>query len=263
MQRYTEIIEPLSLDEAYLDLTHSPLYKGSATLTAKALKDDIYKETGLKASVGVAPNKFLAKIASDWDKPDGLTVIPPHKIAEFVIDLPLNKIPGVGPATQKKLRAKGLFLCRDIQKIRPNELQDFLGKFGLVLYERSYGRDDRPLVVFRERKSLSVENTFEEDLRSQKEIDSAIGILFSSLQERLDQLNTVKNESVKPIRGIFVKVKFADFSLTTKQLTSTSLSPNIFIELSRIAYQRKRLPVRLLGVGVVFSESSLQKTLSL
>ena len=150
MQRYTEIIEPLSLDEAYLDVTHSPLYKNSATLIAKALKDEVCKETGLKASVGVAPNKFLAKIASDWDKPDGLTVIPPHKVAEFVIDLSLNKIPGVGPATQKKLRAKGLFLCRDIQKIRPNELQDFLGKFGLVLHERSYGRDESLLNRFRD-----------------------------------------------------------------------------------------------------------------
>ena len=155
MRKYTEVIEPLSLDEAYLDVTHSPLHKNSATLTAKALKDEIYKETGLKASVGVAPNKFLAKVASDWDKPDGLTVIPPHKVAEFVIDLPLNKIPGVGPVTQKKLKEKGLSHCRDVQKMQPNEMQDFLGKFGLVLYERSFGRDDRPLVVFRER-NLSV-----------------------------------------------------------------------------------------------------------
>ena len=243
MRNYTERIEPLSLDEAYLDLTDCRLYDNSATLIARALKEDIYRETGLTASAGVAPNKFLAKVASDWNKPDGLTVIPPQRVADFVRALPLAKIPGVGNVTNEKLKKLGWFVCGDLQKIGAPELERHFGKFGGVLYQRAFGYDDRQLVTERDPKSLSVETTFKTDLRNEKEMENEIEKLFHSLEKRLADVR-------KPIQGIFVKVRFADFTLTTKQARGVDLSASQLMRLGNEAWQRRRKPVRLLGVGV-------------
>ena len=248
MMRYTALIEPLSLDEAYMDVTECRLHNNSATLIAKALKEDILKETGLQASAGVAPNKFLAKIASDWEKPNGLTVIPPSRITAFVRALPLSKIPGVGQVTQTKLAKKGWHDCADIQGCSREELRETLGKFGEILYQRAFGQDDRPVVPSRPRKSLSVEITYQRDLRDEEEITTAVAQLLPSLEKRLAQ-----SEEKKSVKGIFVKVKFDDFTLTTKQKNGEGLSLANYLRLCRQARHGHKKAVRLLGIGVDFS----------
>ena len=258
MAKYTRLIEPLSLDEAYLDVSHNSLFNNSATLMARALKEDIYNETGLRCSAGVAPNKFLAKVASDWDKPDGLVVISPPKVADFVRSLPLSKIPGVGEVTNNKLKKLGWSVCGDLQKISEAELCRHFGKFGSVLHQRAFGRDERPVVTERDRKSLSVETTFNRDLNSKEELANAIEELFHSLEKRLE---AAKEE--KAIDGIFVKVKFDDFTLTTKQARGLSLSIPHLTRLAYEAWQRQARPVRLLGVGVDFASDEKEQELLL
>jgi len=162
--RYTPLIEPLSLDEAYLDVTDSEHCQGSATLMAQAIRADILRETGLTASAGIAPIKFLAKIASDMNKPDGQYVITPQAMPDFLLTLPLSKIPGVGKVATKKLEEMGLRTCADVQQADLAQLLKRFGKFGRVLWERSNGIDDRDVVVERERKSLGVERTLGEDI---------------------------------------------------------------------------------------------------
>ena len=245
MRRYTDRIEPLSLDEAYLDLTDCPSYDNSATLIAGALKRDLRKETGLTASAGVAPNKFLAKIASDWDKPDGLMVISPRRVAEFVRSLPLARIPGVGRVTNEKLRKLGWSVCGDLQKVGLAELTRHFGAFGAVLHQRAFGHDDRRVITARDPKSLSVEATFRRDLHHRNEMETEIRKLLRSLEERLARVD-------KPVQRIFVKVRFADFTLTTKQAGGLNLSASHLIRLGQEAWHRKRQPIRLIGVGVDF-----------
>ncbi|RYZ65306.1 MAG: DNA polymerase IV, partial [Proteobacteria bacterium] len=158
-ERFTSKIEPLSLDEAYLDVTGLDLFDGSATRIANEIRRLIKEETGLTASAGVAPNKFLAKIASDINKPDGIKVIRPHEIDDFMRTLPIEKIWGVGKVTAKKMHSLGFFTCGDLQRKSIAELTAFFGSWGAKLYDYSRGIDNRSVKESRERKSLSVEET--------------------------------------------------------------------------------------------------------
>jgi len=154
---YTDLIEPISLDEAFLDVSSSDLHKGSATLMAKAIRSDIYQKEHLVASAGVSFNKFLAKIASDWNKPNGQYVIPPQHKDKFISDLPVSKIYGVGRVTANKLHGLNIHTCSDLQQWKLNELLDIFGKYGSVLYYLSRGIDNRVIQTTREAKSVSVE----------------------------------------------------------------------------------------------------------
>lgn len=154
---YTELVEPLSLDEAFLDVSESTLHHGSATLIAKEIRQRISDEIGITVSAGIAPNKFLAKIANDWNKPNGQFVITPDQIDDFIIKLPVKKIYGVGKAMAAKLAEKNIFTCEDIQKYSIFELTQRFGQMGLRLYNQSCGIDYRPVEADRRRKSLSVE----------------------------------------------------------------------------------------------------------
>lgn len=156
-RNFTLRIEPLSLDEAYLDVTDCTLLHGSATLIAREIKRQIKQQLSLTASAGVAPNKFLAKIASDWRKPDGLFVITPDEVTDFVADLPIDKLAGVGKVTAQKLHQQGMVTCRDIQPYTCLELQHKWGKLGQRLYELCRGVDERSVEPNRIRRSLSVE----------------------------------------------------------------------------------------------------------
>lgn len=157
--RYTSLIEPLSLDEAYLDVTHSVHCHGSATLMAQEIRQTIFNELNLTASAGVAPVKFLAKIASDLNKPNGQYVITPEEVPAFLKTLPLSKIPGVGKVSAAKLESMGLRTCEDVQRSDLALLLKRFGKFGRVLWERSQGIDDRDVNNERLRKSVGVERT--------------------------------------------------------------------------------------------------------
>ncbi|OTG81258.1 DNA polymerase IV [Acinetobacter sp. ANC 4558] len=163
-QQYTHLIEPLSLDEAYLDVTENLKQIPSATEVAQCIRRDIFNLTGLTSSAGVAPNKFLAKVASDWHKPDGICVIKPHQIQNFIQNLSLKKIPGVGKVTYEKLKHLQLETLADLQKMEEATLIQQFGKYGKQLYLYAQGIDDRPVEAERERQQISKETTFDDDL---------------------------------------------------------------------------------------------------
>jgi len=251
-ERYTDLIEPLSLDEAFLDVTDCPLFKGSATLIAEKIRADIYNELNLTASAGIAPNKFLAKIASDENKPNGQCVIPPEKIDEFVADLPLKKISGIGPKTAEKLKRHGLVTCRDVRGCSIYELQRLVGKSATTLYHRSFGRDDRHIETSRERKSLAVETTLQQDIHTVDEILSVAQTLQSKLQQRM--VRCVDKVIVK--QG--VKLKFSDFNQTTVEQKSDDINENVFEELLTKAFMRSnRRSIRLVGLTLGFKSRTI------
>lgn len=246
--RYTDLVEPLSLDEAYLDVSDSEHFKGSATLIAKAIRAAVIKEVGITISAGVAPNKFLAKIASDWDKPDGLTTITPEQVMDFVAALPVRRIHGVGPAMQKRLAEKGIERCADILPYSALELAQAFGSMGETLYRYARGEDRRPVANNRERKSLSVERTYSEDLINRRACQNQLPNLLEKLRERLANLTRRG-----AITGHFVKLKSLEFESTTvdRQLIS-GLENHEFADMLDEAWGRFKKPVRLLGVGLRF-----------
>lgn len=244
---YTELVEPLSLDEAFLDVSDAKVHRGSATLIAQEIRQRIKDEVGITVSAGIAPNKFLAKIASDWNKPNGQFVIPPHQVATFVAQLPVKKIYGVGKAMANKLAELNIFTCSDIQKFSIFELTQRFGQMGSRLYNLSRGIDDRQLTVDRRRKSLSVENTFSHDLPN---VENCLHELPSLSQQLAIRLRRV-DDDYKVVK-LFVKIKFTDFSITTIERSASAVSLAELHSLCVEAYERKNLPVRLLGVGVRF-----------
>ncbi|WP_422474942.1 DNA polymerase IV [Endozoicomonas sp. ALB032] len=246
--RYTEMIEPLSLDEAYLDVSHSSHCQGSGTLMAREIMQSVLEEVGISVSVGVAPNKFLAKVASDWNKPKGLCVITPDQVQDFVFELPVEKIHGVGKVTAQKLHSKGIMTCGMLRQYSPVELCRWFGSFGERLWELARGEDNRALELDRRRKSLSVEHTFDADLQDEQSILTQVKPLVEDLSRRFQ---AIRNEYSVTKR--FVKVKFNDFTQTTleEMIESDDLAPEAHFQALLIrAWQRGDKPVRLLGVGV-------------
>jgi DNA polymerase IV len=244
---YTEMVEPLSLDEAYLDVSNSEYCGGSATRIAEQIRQRIFEEVKLTVSAGVAPNKFLAKVASDWRKPNGLFVIAPKDVARFVPQLPVNKIVGVGKATALRLAEINIRVCADLQKWSVFELNQRFGLLGVRLYELCRGIDTREVNAARRRKSLSVEHTFPQDL---PHINACLNRLPELLQELASRLRRLGNEYL--VVKIFVKLKFADFTSTTVERSGASLVLFDFQLLCREAYERQAIAVRLIGVGVRF-----------
>lgn len=250
-QRYTEIIEPLSLDEAFLDVTDAEHHEGSATLIAEAIRDAIREELQLTASAGIAPNKFIAKICSDENKPDGQYVVTPDEVEAFCRDLPLKKIPGVGKVTVKRLGDQGLQTCNDIRELGEQECVRRFGSLGALLFKRSQGIDNRELTTNWVRKSVSVERTFPEDINDIDGAVSAMSDLIGELQRRLEK------HADRHIRNLQVKLKFADFNQTTIERRAISLDENLFQELLPLAWERGNgQGIRLLGLGVSFRDEN-------
>lgn len=245
-QAYTDVIESLALDEAYLDVSDAEACNGSATLIAKDIRRRIWKERRLTASAGVASNKFLAKVASDWRKPNGLFVILPDEVEKFVIDLPIEKISGIGRVTSQKLHLLDVRTCGELQLKGMRQLEEHFGSRAWNLHELCRGIDHRPVTSARIRKSLSVESTFLHDLDSLESCLEQVPELYRRLMTRFEKISE-QYEIKKP----FVKVKFNDFTTTTVEsalyLQSEITSYNALI---RIGWQRKKQPVRLLGLGV-------------
>ena len=253
--RYTELVEPLSLDEAYLDVSDCSLFHGSATLIAEDIRRTVLRETGLTVSAGVAPNKFLAKIASDENKPDGLFVLPPDKVITFVNTLPLRRIPGVGQKTAEKLAKLGLHQCRDIvpagQEPTTQMLALLLKHFGSLadtLLKRSQGIDERPVQQSRERKSIGVEQTLPKDLGQLEHVKAELIKLLPTLEQRLSQ-----SGKAALLQKIGVKLKFSDFRQTTVETQSSQLNLLLFQQLLEQAWQRRQdKTVRLIGIQLGF-----------
>lgn len=257
-ERFTNKVQPLSLDEAYLDVTDCSEFGGSATLIAQEIRRLIYVETGLTASAGVAPNKFLAKIASDWKKPNGQFVIRPRDIKAFMVDLPVEKIFGVGKVTAQKMYDLGIKTCGDLQKFTVFELHQFFGSRAQELHDFSFGIDDREVITEWERKSLTVESTFDQDLVTLEECQQELGPIYEDFIRRLE-----KSDDVDRVRGIVVKLKFFDFKQTTHEKVFKGLpSLSEFEALLENAYLRRQIPVRLIGLGVRLGSDSEVKSSS-
>ena len=248
MHDYTPLVEPLSLDEAYLDVTGLGRY---AWDIAKEIRKRIFDETQLTASAGIASNKMLAKIASDWRKPNGQFAITPEQIDAFIRDLPVRKIWGVGPKSAEKFERAGIRTCGDLQKFTLPELVKRHGKWGSELYQLCRGQDDRPVEPNRVRKSLSNECTFLDNLRTLDECLRELDKLVAELEEELRA-----KASERLIHKAFVKVKFADFSRTTRECVSENPTRETYHALLAEAYKRSAQPVRLLGSGVRFTDET-------
>jgi DNA polymerase-4 len=242
---YTDLIEPLSLDEAYLDVTHSTHCKGSATWIAQEIRERIVQTRRLTASAGIAPNKSLAKIASDWHKPNGQMVIRPEDIETFMIALPVRKLFGVGPKMEEKLSAYNIKTCADVQQYSAEYLFHEFGIMGQRLYELARGIDNRPVNPERIRKSISVEETYLNDLPNVDACLAALPELVTRLKARIQRAGEITG-----IHTLFVKLKFNDFQQTTVEQVVQHIDFPILYRLIQEGYLRKRLPVRLLGVGI-------------
>ncbi len=245
--RFTDLIEPLSLDEAYLDVSH---LQSSGEAIAREIRAQIYEETRLTASAGISSCKLIAKIASDWHKPNGQKQVTAEEIPEFIAALPVGKLWGVGKKMRGKLTLIGIETCGDLQALDQIELSQRFGKWGLELWHLCRGIDERPVTPDRTRKSVSSETTFSENCQTLAALGAPLRNLLDGLMEDL-----AKSHSDRSIRSLLVKMKFADFHRTTAERAGHTLDPTIYEELLAEAWRRgKDQAVRLLGVGVRFED---------
>ncbi|KAF1704404.1 DNA polymerase IV [Pseudoxanthomonas suwonensis] len=248
MLEHTDLVEPLSLDEAYLDVTSPKTGLPSATAVAEAIRARIRAETGLTASAGVAPNKFLAKIASDWDKPDGLFVIRPQHVERFLTPLPVERIPGVGKVMQGKLAQLGIATVGDLRAGPLEELQQRFGSFGAALYRRARGIDERPVEPDQPVRSVSSEDTFAEDL--------PLEALEPAIRQLAEKTWNASRRAGRTGHTVVLKLKTAQFRILTRSLT-LERPPASAAELAELACAlRERVSLaadtryRLVGVGL-------------
>jgi DNA polymerase-4 len=246
-RRVTPLVEPLSLDEAYLDVTANAWGETLGTVVAKRIKEEIRAATGLTASAGVAPNKFLAKIASGWQKPDGLTVIPPERVETFLQGLPVDALWGVGPVTARKLRARGIEKLVDVRAADPERLRETVGSLAEWLQQLSRGIDDRPVVSEHEPKSSGSESTFARDLTDIDEIRRAVAGMACDAAAWL-----VRQELYAGT--VTIKVRYSDFTTVTRSHSDPPTRDEHDIVGRAVALLERteagRRPVRLLGVSV-------------
>jgi DNA polymerase-4 len=246
-RQYTPIIQPLSLDEAFLDVSEHLGDFGSATELARDIRRRVREERRLTVSIGVAPNKLVAKIASDFDKPDGLTVVRPKEVEAFLAPLPVRRLYGIGPAAERSLHEMGITTIADLRALSIDRLMARFGSWGRVLWERVRGIDDRPVHIHRQRKGLSTERTFAENVKDLEEIDRILETMAEEVARGLDKRQLAATT-------ITVKARYPDFTTPTRSHTlpvPTADAATIAAaarDLIRRTEAAKR-SVRLLGVG--------------
>lgn len=251
----TPKVEPLALDEAFLDVTTNLLNEPLAMKLAKLIKDKIFAQTGLTASAGVGPNKFIAKLASDLKKPDGLVVIPPEKVAAFVERLPVEQLWGVGPATTTKLHALGIYHTGQLREASLRELEGSLGSFASFLHGLARGEDNREVETDSETKSCGSETTFAKDLLDHSEIAAHISRLVEEVCEELERIE-------RPAKTFTLKVRYNDFSTITRSRAlpfHTQDPADVWLAMTQLIEKTEigSRPVRLVGVSAhqLLSES--------
>ena len=254
--RFASEVEPLSLDEAYIDVTGSDHFNGSATYIAQAIKQQIKAETNLTASAGVSYNKFLAKIASDMDKPNGLYVIKPEQGPDFVMQLAIGKFHGIGPATEAKMQSLGIHTGADLKRWTEVDLISHFGKSGHYFYHIARGEDDRPVQSSRERKSIGKETTFQQDIKSLTELTRHIDSQAQQVWQTLQRLKFTA-------RTVTLKIKYANFDQVTRSSTSEQgLTEQAFLTALPALLAKTDaglMAVRLVGVSVSgFKKPELQ-----
>lgn len=243
---YTDLVEPLSLDEAYLDVTENRKGYASATEVAHEIRQRIHEQTLLTASAGVSVNKFLAKIASDYEKPDGLYVISPQQAVAFIEALPIEKFFGVGKVTARKMKALGIVDGKSLRQWSREELVQRFGKSGHYFYEVAQGQDNRPVQPHRLRKSIGAEHTFAEDLTTLEAMQQSLQPIANEVGQRLQ-------EKERQGRTVTLKIKFADFTQITRSQTlaqATDDSESILQCASKLLSHvfQPGVQVRLLGI---------------
>jgi DNA polymerase-4 len=247
-KRHTDLVEPLSLDEAYLDVTENKAGLATATLVARTIREQIRQELNLTASAGVAPNKFLAKLASDWRKPDGLFVIQPQEVDAFLLPLPVGRLPGVGKVTGEKLAKLGAQTVRDLRTLDLPILEQHFGRYGQRLHELARGIDQNQVVPDRPTQSISVEDTYERDV--------LLAETEPMIRRLVEKLWSVSRTEPRMARTVVLKLKTSEFKILTRSLSLGS-SPSSCEELTGIALKlRERVDLgpqqryRLVGVGL-------------
>jgi DNA polymerase-4 len=247
-KRHTDLIEPLSLDEAYLDVTVNKPGLPTATLVARTIREQIRQELDLTASAGVAPNKFLAKLASDWRKPDGLFVIQPEEVDAFLLPLPVGRIPGVGKVTEEKLAKLGIKTVGELRGLELGKPEHEFGRYGARLYELARGIDENPVVPDRPTQSISIEDTFENDV--------PLSETEPMIRRLAEKLWAASRKESRIARTVVLKLKTSEFKILTRSLTPDS-PPSSCEELTDIALRlRERVDLRpqqryrLIGVGL-------------
>jgi DNA polymerase IV len=246
--RHTDLIEPLSLDEAYLDVTENKTDLPTATRVAKEIRRQIYEELQLTASAGVAPNKFLAKIASDWRKPNGLFVIQPQEVQDFLMELPVGRIPGVGQVTEARMKEVGVGKVGDLYALELSALESRFGHYGLRLYELARGIDDTPVVPNRKSKSIFAEDTFERDI--------PLAQTEPLIRKLAEKVWVSSRQNQRMARTIVLKLKTKEFETMTRSLTPPVMptSSEEFAAMAVSLCQRVDMGptqlFRLVGVGL-------------
>jgi len=260
-KRHTDLVEPLSLDEAYLDVTENKTRLLSATQVARTIRAQVLEEVGLTVSAGVAPNKFLAKIASDWRKPNGLYVIRPQDVEEFLPPLPVGRLPGVGKVTESQLEKIGVRIVGDLRGRTLQELEARFGRHGVRIHELARGIDESPVLPDRPTQSVSSEDTFPEDVL----LDHTEAMIV----QLADKTWTASRKEIRVPRTVVLKLKTKEFRIITRSFTPT-VPPSSCEELTRIALSlRARVDLdrrqlyRLVGVGLSnFSDPAEQQAQS-
>ena len=247
-QRHTDAIEPLSLDEAYLDVTENKTGLPTATVVAKTIRQQIWEELNLTASAGIAPNKFLAKIASDWRKPNGQFVIQPHEAQPFLLTLPVGRIPGVGKVTEARMARAGVKLVGDIYAMDLRTLEQEFGDYAHRLHELARGIDHNPVISNRVRKQVSAEDTFEDDI--------PLPECVPHIQQLAEKVWKASKENARGAKTVVLKLKTKQFQSMTRSLTTSQpvSSCEVLVETAlglceRVALPREQL-YRLVGVGL-------------
>src|SRR5215472_16641247 len=247
-KRHTDLIEPLSLDDTYLDVTENKTGLRTATLVARSIREQIRRELYLTASAGVAPNKFLAKLASDWQKPDGLFVIQPENVDQFLLPLPVGRLPGIGAVTGAKLAKLGARTVRDLRTLDTAVLEEQFGRYGQRLHQLARGIDDNQVVADRPTKSISVEDTFEHDV--------PLAETEAMIRRLAEKLWSASRSETRTARTVVLKLKTSEFKILTRRHT-LKCSPSSCEELTDIALElRERVGIsplqryRLVGVGL-------------
>ena len=247
-QRHTDLIEPLSLDEAYLDVTENKTGLPTATQVAKQIRRQIFEEVQLTASAGVAPNKFLAKIASDWRKPNGLFVIQPHEVQEFLRTLPVGRIPGVGQVTEARMKELGIETVGDVYVRELGALEVQFGRYGLRLYQLARGIDHNPVVPNRSSKSISAEDTFDKDI--------PLADTEELIRNLAEKVWVSSGQNARMAKTIVLKLKTKEFNTLTRSLTP-QVMPTSLEDFAGVAVSlRERVDLgpaqlyRLVGVGL-------------
>ena len=246
--RHTDLIEPLSLDEAYLDVTENKTGLPTATLVARTIREQIRQGLNLTASAGVAPNKFLAKLASDWRKPDGLFVVQPEEVDAFLLPLPVGRLPGVGKVTGEKLARLGIQTVGDLRKMDLSLLEHEFGRYGVRLHELARGVDDNEVVPDRPTQSISAEDTFEQDV--------LLAETEPMIRRLAEKVWSASRKESRIARTVVLKLKTSEFETLTRSHTAGS-PPSSCEELTDIALSlRERVGLgpqqryRLVGVGL-------------